>query len=349
MLATLLKKLNVYFPKSTAMSLIDSYLSDRSQFVSLNGKISHKQTIKSGVPQGSVIGPLLFLVYINDLHLEFNKDVHNELFADDATLFTLNKNIISINNSLQHSLNQTLKWCNNNSMVIHPDKTKCMTVTTRQKHQISPLILDLTLGKDKIEQVEQHKMLGLWVDSELNWQYHITTLIKRLSKNVFLLSQLRKYITTKNLKMFFDAQIMSHLNFSSTTWDGCSGELLKKLNSIHRRAAKIMVQNPLQTTDEKLKNLRILPLAKQFKFNKAKLMHKIYTGKSPTYLNQLINKASERYGSNNIITPLPRIDLYKTSFSFTGATIWNTLTADLKSTTSLKAFAGKLFKQLINS
>ena len=77
-------------------------------------------------------------------------------------------------------------------------------------------------------------------------------------------------------------------------------------------------------------------------------MHKIYTGKSPPYLNQLINKASERYGSNNIITPLPRIDLYKASFSFTGATIWNTVTADLKITTSPKAFAGKLFKQLIN-
>ena len=149
--------------------------------------------------------------------------------------------------------------------------------------------------------------------------------------------------------MFFDAQIMSHLNFSSPTWDGCSGELLKKLNSIHRRAAKIMIQNPLQTTDEKLKNMRILPLSRQFKFNKAKLMHKIYTGKSPPYLNQLIKKASERYGSNNIITPLPRIDLYKTSFSFTGATIWNSLTADLKKVTSPKAFAGKLFKQLINS
>ena len=96
--------------------------------------------------------------------------------------------------------------------------------------------------------------------------------------------------------------------------------------------------------------MRILPLPRQFKFNKAKLMHKIYTGKNSALLNyQLINRASEKCESNNIITPLPRIDLYKTSFSFTGATIWNTLTADLKSTTSLKAFAGKLFKHLINS
>ena len=148
--------------------------------------------------------------------------------------------------------------------------------------------------------------------------------------------------------MFFDAHVMSHLNFSSATWDGSSGEFIKKLNSIHRRAVKIMINNPL-TTDEKFKKLSILPLSTQFKFNKAKLMHKIYTGKSPPYLNQLIKKASESYGSNNIITPLPRIDLYKTSFSFTGATIWNSLTADLKKVTSPKAFAGKLFKQLINS
>ena len=346
--ATLLKKLNEYYPNSSAMNLIHSYLTNRTQFVSLNGKQSHKKLIQSGVPQGSVLGPLFFLIYINDLPLQLTKDVHNELFADDATLFTLDKNIKSINNSLQHSLNQTLNWCNKNSMIIHPDKTKCMIVTTRQKHQISPLILDLKLGRDKIEQVKQHKVLGLWIDSELNWQYHITTLIKRLSRNVFLLSQLKKYTTSTNLKMFFDAHIMSHLNFSSTTWDGSSGEFIKKLNSIHRRAVKIMINNPL-TTDEKFKKLSILPLSTQFKFNKAKLMHKIYTGKSPPYLNKLVKKASERYGSNNIITPLPRIDLYKTSFSFTGATIWNSLTADLKKLTSPKAFAGRLFKQLINS
>ena len=75
-------------------------------------------------------------------------------------------------------------------MVLHPDKTKSMLITTRQKHQLTKLTLNLTLGDNTIEQVKQHKMLGLWLDSELNWHHHINTLLKRLSKNIFLLSQL---------------------------------------------------------------------------------------------------------------------------------------------------------------
>ena len=188
-------------------------------------------------------------------------------------------------------------------MVIHPDKTKSMIITTRQKHQLNKPKLSLFIGNKAIEQVKSHKMLGIHIDSELNWHTQINHLTKRLSKNVFLLSKLRKFVDTKNLKLFFQAHIMSHLNYSSTVWDGCCNDLFINLNRIHRRAIKIM--SPLQntTTEIKMKHLDILPLSENFKYNKATLIHKIYHDKTPQYLNQLLVKAPNRYNSMNLLPP----------------------------------------------
>ena len=114
-----------------------SHLTDRYQYVYLNGKKSTTNIITSGVPQGSVLGPLFFILYINDLPIHLNSDTHNNLFADDASLHTSHEEIEIIQNVLQDSLDKTTSWCNKNSMVIHPEKTKCMIITTRQKKTIN--------------------------------------------------------------------------------------------------------------------------------------------------------------------------------------------------------------------
>ena len=155
-------------------------------------KKSQTKLIKSGVPQGSVLGPLFFLVYINDLPLHLNTNTHNDLFADDASLHTSHTKIETIQNFLQDSINKASNWCDNNSMIIHPDKTKCILIATRQKEQRTHPTLTLTLGTNLIEQVQHHKMLGLLIDSRLTWNAHIETLVKRISKNIFLLTKLKK-------------------------------------------------------------------------------------------------------------------------------------------------------------
>ena len=114
---TLLKKVDVYFPKSSISNLMKSYLSDRSQYVFLNGKFSKSKPIVSGVPQGSVLGPMFFLIYINDLPLILNNNTTNDLFADDASLYTSNRDLDAIQNDLQDSINKANQWCNKNSMV----------------------------------------------------------------------------------------------------------------------------------------------------------------------------------------------------------------------------------------
>ena len=206
------------------------------------------------------MGPLFFLIYINDLPLHLNKDTQNDLFADDSALHTADAKLDTIQNTLQDSINKASEWCNKNSMIIHPVKTKCMIVTTRQKQQLTHPELELKLGTALIEQVESHKMLGVTINSHLTWNIHIESLIKRISKNIFLLTKLKKYTTTKNLKLFFDAHIMPHINYASIVHDGCSQDTFININATHRKAVRHLINNPELETDEKLKKLKILPL-----------------------------------------------------------------------------------------
>ena len=117
---------------------------------------------------------------------------------------------------------------------------------------------------------------------------------------------------------------------------------MKRINSIHRRAIKLLLPNPNISTDDKFKQLNILPLDKQLFFNKAVITHKIYNDQAPPYLSPLLKKAPQRYGSTKLILPLPRIDLYKSSLSYSGSAIWNMLPDYLKFITSSPKFKKQL-------
>ena len=326
--------------------MIESYLKERHQYVYLNGTKSERKTVTSGVPQGSTLGPLFFVIYINDLPLHLNNNTHADLVADDASLYTSNKTLTNIENNLQDSIIKADRWCQKNSMVLHPGKTKCMLITTRQKYQLSRPKLALKLNNTNIEQVKCHKMLGLTIDSELNWNMHVNNLIKRISKNTFLLKKLSRFTTSDNLKLFFHAHIMSHINYASTIYDGCSKDTFKQLNAAHRRAVKQLTNTPGQPTDEKFKLLNILPLNSQLQVNKTTLIQRIYHDLTPDYLNNFIKKPPDRYNSKNLILPLPRIDLFKTSLAFSGSYFWNLLPPDLKDIKSTKTFKKLLIKWL---
>ena len=147
-------------------------------------------------------------------------------------------------------------------MIIHPAKTKSMVTATRQKHQLSPLQFKLTLGKTDIEQVHDRRVLGVTIDAEMKWQSQLSNVCKTVSKKLVLLSQLRYYVNVKARKLFYSAYILSHITYASILWDGCSEVHLKKNESLHRRAAKLILSYPSIPTDDKLKTLKLLPLTK---------------------------------------------------------------------------------------
>jgi hypothetical protein len=137
-----------------------------------------------------------------------------------------------------------------------------------------------------------------------------------------------------------------YLNYASTVWSGAGDIHLKKLNSLHRRAAKSLVSNPYLSTDEKLRSVNILSLDKQFELNTAVQVYKARHGLVPAYVTNLLVTSDNRYDSGKYILPRTRIDLYKSSFAFSGASVWNSLPLKIRNCSKLslfKAYVKKIF------
>ena len=186
---------------------------------------------------------------------------------------------------MQESLDQVSCWWDNNSMVINPKKTHSMTIATRQKHQLLPLSLDLLLHGVKVEQVVEHRLLGIIIDNKLRWDTHTDTLCKTLSRRVFLLSKQKYIVDTDTLKLFFNVHIKSHIDYASVVLDGCSDALKKQLNSLLRRAGKLILPDTNLTTDQKLNKIGILSLHKQLGYNKDVFMYRALTNNAPVYIS----------------------------------------------------------------
>ena len=143
------------------MPFFCSYLKNRVQRVFIRGSYSSEGTVKYGVPQGSVLGPVLFCIYINDLPLHTpSNPAEFHMLGDDTTLHTTGKSVVQIQEMLQLCLDRISVGCNTNHMLINPVKTKSMVITTRQKHQFSDLLLRLSLDGQNIENVTEQRLLG---------------------------------------------------------------------------------------------------------------------------------------------------------------------------------------------
>ena len=138
---------------------------------------STNREIRFGVPQGSVLGPLLFCIFINDLPLHLQMDtVKCDIFADDTTIQSSGKEVSQVSSDLQRSLIKVSTWCKDNSMVLHPVTTKSMVITTRQRLQRKPLLLQVFLENANRDQVNKHRLLGIIIDNNLDWQPHTDSL-----------------------------------------------------------------------------------------------------------------------------------------------------------------------------
>ena len=165
----LLNKLEIYGIKDEALLWFNIYLTNRKQQVKINNSNSDFKHISCGVPQGSTLGPLLFLLFINDLPL-YTNNVFTDLYADDTTLYDVQDSMEQIENNLQIALNNLHIWCRSNSMILNSSKTKVMLVTTNQKRQrLSNDNLDLKFNNETLNMISNDKILGVFVDNNLTW------------------------------------------------------------------------------------------------------------------------------------------------------------------------------------
>ena len=176
-------------------------------------------------------------------------------------------------------------------------------------------------------------MLGIIIDNNLSWTPHVNALCKKVSTKVFQLSRLKHFVNFRTRKLFFTSHIQSLIDYGSTIWDSTCKNTLKPLHSLHRRALKLILlkQSSLEKDDYNL--LNILPLHTRLTYNKGTYMKKIMSDNAPPSLRTLfpINTTRDRIKIN---IPTPRIDLFKTSLAFSGASLWNSLPLSLKAQSS---------------
>ena len=205
----LLQKLNCYNFEDTTHKLFRSYLSDRYQSVHIGSTHSSQQRLTSGVPQGSVLGPILFLLYINDLPLQVH-DSQLSLFADDATLHDSSPSTQSINANLNADIKNIQNWCTENCMVINENKSKCMLIGTSQRIARVKDQLSIHVNEHTLENVEFDKLLGVHIDSSLQFNKHVDTVCRSISSKLALLRRIKRYLPIQ-YRIFFLTRIYYRL------------------------------------------------------------------------------------------------------------------------------------------
>ena len=219
-----------------------SYLSHRLQQVSISGKLSNPQNVSAGVPQVSVLGPLLFIIYINDLPLA-TKSASTDMFADDTTLSVHGKDINDVQNCLQQDLRAVATWCQQNSMVPNVNKTKTMYISS-SKRSTNMLENKLTINDIELEATANEKLLGLNVDNQLSFKAHITQTLKKCNLYLYLLLRIKSFLSIHSRKLFFNAYILPHLDYCCAIWGCSTSQYLNQLFKFQKRAARIILDQP---------------------------------------------------------------------------------------------------------
>ena len=243
----LIQKLAAYKFSSSTQSWFQSYLTNRSQQVNISGKLSDPQHIAAGVPQGSVLGPLLFLIYINDLPLSIQTCIL-DLFADDATLSCSDPSILNLTNCLNEDLKNFQDWCIRNDMVVNVPKTKAMFIASRNAaNRILENNQDLKLSDETIHITTNEKLLGVHIDNTLSWTAQVESTIKKCSSLLHLLNRIKCYLPVPTRKLFFISYILPHMDYCCTVWGNINCRLTDSMIKFQKRAARIILDKSIET------------------------------------------------------------------------------------------------------
>ena len=211
----LLKKLDHYGIRGVALKWMESYLCNRQQFVTVNGSDSKMESIKYGVPQGSILGPLLFIIYINDIP-EIAKYAQFILYADDANIILTANTIEEINDLLLKLTDNLLKWVNYNGLALNLKKTHYM-IFSRTNRQID-LPKQLVISNIPIYRKQESRFLGVIIDESLNWSRHIKTVVSKMSRYIGVMYKIKKFLPLSARLQVYRSFVQSHINYCSLVW-----------------------------------------------------------------------------------------------------------------------------------
>jgi len=326
----LLSKLNYYGIRGVANDWFKSFLTNRKQNVNIDGIDSNTLDIDIGVPQGSVLGPLLFSLYINDLQYAI-KYCQTRLFADDTNILKTDKSLKTINKLINFDLKNLWNWLCSNKISLNVSKTELIIFRPRGKNL--DYKVDFRLNKERIYPSTSVKYLGLDLDEHLTWKNQTNILSNKLNKANAMISKIRHFVDTHTIKSIYFALFNSHLSYGCLSW-GCNNSNSKRLFVLQKKAVRLMEFAQRDSPSNPIfHNLEILKLEDLVKVESCLFINKSINKQQPEIFNDWFNFScdSHAYPTRNANIGTLNVNAYNSHFygrcSFSNYAIknWNFL------------------------